>query len=66
MTLEPNSPTKGDAIKLASSKETVKLQRPDLGINLEIKLDASGEEPVWHLTGTFTKLEAAIRFIQKW
>jgi hypothetical protein len=52
------------AIDLASAKEAVKVTRPDLGVTLEIRLDATGEEPRWHLTGTFTKLETAIRFIQ--
>ena len=52
------------AIDLASAKEAVKVTRPDLGVTLEIRLDATGDEPRWHLTGTFTKLETAIRFIQ--
>ena len=66
----PSTPPKNSqtsavqAIDLESAKETVKVTRPDLGVTLEIKLDATGEEPRWHLTGTFTKLETAIRFIQ--
>jgi hypothetical protein len=62
-----NLPTNDEeALKLASAKERVKVERPDLGITLEIQLDASGEEPVWQISGSVRKLETAIKLIQRW
>lgn len=67
MTQPKNSPTEDDdkEINVCSTGETVRVERPDLETILELELKSDGDEPRWELTASFTKLETAIRFIQK-